>query len=215
MKANLTELVQILDCSGSMLGLEADTVGGFNSMLKKQLNNDGDVLVTTAFFSTGITIVHDRLNINDVMPLTEQDYEVGGCTALIDAIGNMIEHIKIIHKYAREEDVPEHTIFIITTDGMENASHEFTSDEVKKLITEQKEKGWEFLFLGANIDAVETARYFGIEPSRAANYNADPFGTRLNFEVLSQAISQIRANIPLVDKWKEKIDKDFISRNKK
>ena len=127
----------------------------------------------------------------------------------------MIEHIKTIHKYAREEDRPEHTVFVITTDGMENASHEFTSDEVKQLISQQKEKGWEFLFLGANIDAVETARHLGIEASRAANYHADSVGTRLNFEVLSDAIAQIRANIPLVDKWKEKIDKDFISRNKK
>ena len=157
MKKDLTEIVFILDRSGSMGGLEADTIGGFNSMLLKQKKERGEAYVSTVLFDNTCDVLHDRLPIEKVEPITEKDYYVRGCTALIDAIGGAVEHIRNIHKYARKEDVPEHTIFIITTDGMENASRRYTGDKVKRMIEEQKQKGWEFIFLGANIDAVQTA----------------------------------------------------------
>ena len=210
MKKNLTELVFILDRSGSMAGLESDTVGGFNSMIKKQKNADGEAYVSTVLFDNVSEVIHDRVNLRDIKPLTENEYSVRGCTALIDAIGCAIHHIANIHKYAREEDVPEHTMFIITTDGMENASHIYSSDEVKKMIQLEKEKyGWEFLFLGANIDAVETAKGFGISADRAVNYHSDSEGTRLNYEVLSDAISAVRSSAPLKSGWKKRIEGDF------
>ena len=164
MKKNLTEIVFILDRSGSMSGLEADTIGGFNSMIAKQKKQDGEALVSTVLFDNVSEVIHDRVNIRDIQPMTDKDYTVRGCTALLDAIGSAIHHIGNVHKYARPEDVPEHTLFIITTDGMENASRFYSSDRVKQMIQRQKAKyGWEFLFLGANIDAVETARHFGLE----------------------------------------------------
>ena len=163
MKKNLTEIVFILDRSGSMSGLEADTIGGFNSMIKKQRKEDGEALVSTVLFDNLSEVIHDRVDIRDIKPMTDRDYTVRGCTALLDAIGGAIHHIGNVHKYARLEDVPEHTLFIITTDGMENASRFYSSDRVKQMIERQKAKyGWEFLFFGANIDAVETARHFGI-----------------------------------------------------
>ncbi len=215
MKKNLTELVFILDRSGSMSGLEADTIGGFNSMLEKQKKEAGEALVSTILFDHEITVLHDRTEVQNVSPLTDRDYSVRGCTALLDAVGSAIRHIGNIHKYARPEDVPEHTLFIITTDGMENASHIYSADQVKEMIERQKAKyGWEFLFLGANIDAVATARRFGIGEDRAVNYHSDSVGTQLNYAVMGETISDVRASRPLSAGWKQKIDEDFKKRKK-
>ena len=213
MKKNLTEMVFILDKSGSMAGLEADTVGGFNSMIERQKQQEGEAYVSTVLFSNESTVIHDRVDVRKIEPLTERQYRVGGCTALIDAIGGAIHHIGCVHKYARPEDVPEHTVFVITTDGMENASHRYTSDEVKQMVKRQKEKyGWEFLFLAANIDAVETAARFGIAEDRAVNFRNDGEGQRLNYRVLSDTVCCIRSNAPLSRKWKEQIERDFETR---
>lgn len=210
MKKNLTEIVFILDRSGSMSGLESDTIGGFNSMLAKQKQEKGEALVSTVLFDNVCEVLHDRVEIGKVAPMTEKDYTVRGCTALLDAIGGAIHHIGNVHKYVRDEDVPEHTLFIITTDGMENASRSYSAEKVKQMIERQKTKyGWEFLFLGANIDAVETARHFGIAPDRAANYRCDSRGTALNFEVLSETISDVRMSAPISANWKKRIDEDY------
>ena len=213
MKKNLTELVFILDRSGSMHGLEADTIGGFNSMIEQQRAAEGAALVSTVLFSNESSVLHDRVPLARIAPMTAQQYRVGGCTALLDAIGGAIHHIGNVHKYARAEDRPEHTLFVITTDGLENASHRYTADQVRAMIRRQKEKyGWEFLFLGANIDAVETAERFGIDRSRAANYHSDSVGTRLNYEVLSEAICAVRSSRPLSDDWAKRIDEDYNGR---
>ena len=213
MRKNLTEVVFILDRSGSMSGLEADTIGGFNSMIEKQKKQDGEALISTVLFDNASEVIHDRVNVRDIKPMTDKDYTVRGCTALLDAIGGAIHHIGNIHKYARTEDVPEHTLFVITTDGMENASRRYDSETVKKMIEKQKERyGWEFLFLGANIDAVETARHFGIGADRAVNYHSDSRGTKLNYEVISEAICAVRCSSPLSQDWKKRIDEDFESR---
>ena len=215
MKNNITELVFILDRSGSMSGLEDDTIGGFNSMIEKQKKQDGDCYVSTVLFDDESEVLHDRVKLADISKMTDNDYTVRGCTALIDAIGGAIHHIGNIHKYARPEDVPEHTMFIITTDGQENASHKYTSEQVKKMIERQKENyGWEFLFIGANIDAVETAARYGIGADRAVNYNSDSKGTQLNYEVMSETICTFRESRPITADWKKKIDKDFKTRNK-
>lgn len=177
----MTELVFILDRSGSMSGLEKDTIGGFNSMLEKQRKEPGDAVVSTVLFDNETEVIHDRVVIADVPNLTDKEYFVRGCTALLDAVGGAIQHIGNVHKYARKEDVPEKTLFIITTDGMENASHHYTYDKVRNMIERQKERyGWEFLFLGANIDAAAEAKRFGIDESMAANYHCDEVGTVLN-----------------------------------
>ena len=213
MKKNLTEIVFILDRSGSMHGLEADTIGGFNSMIEKQKKETGEALVSTILFDNAAEVIHDRVSLKDIRELTSRDYCVKGCTALLDAVGGAIHHIGNIHKYARPEDVPEHTLFIITTDGMENASRRYSSMEVKKMITRQKEKyGWEFLCLGANLDAVETAAGFGIGADRAVNYRADSQGTQLNYEVLGDAVSAVRQSAPLTAGWKKRIDEDYENR---
>lgn len=215
MKKNLTEIVFILDRSGSMSGLEADTIGGFNSMIKKQKKAEGEALISTVLFDNTSEVIHDRVDVQSIKPLTDKDYTVRGCTALLDALGGAIHHIGNVYKYARDEDVPEHTMFVITTDGMENASRRYNSEIVKKMIERQKEKyGWEFLFLGANIDAVETARHFGIGAERAVNYHCDSAGTQLNYEVLSEAICAVRGSAPLGADWKKRIDEDFESRGK-
>ena len=209
----MTELVFILDRSGSMAGLEADTIGGFNAMIEKQKREPGPALVSTVLFSNESEVIHDRLPLDRVPPMTEREYFPRGCTALLDAVGGAIHHIGNIHKYARSEDVPEHTLFVITTDGMENASRRYSARRVKEMIQRQKEKyGWEFLFLGANIDAVETARHFGIGADRAVNYHSDHEGTQLNYEVLSEAVSAVRCSVPLGTNWKKRIDEDFNSR---
>ena len=216
MKKGLTELVFILDRSGSMQGLEKDTIGGFNSMLAKQKQAEGSAFVSTILFDSFSEVLHDRLDIHEVAPITEREYFVRGCTALLDAVGGAIHHIGNIHKYARRSDVPENTLFVITTDGMENASQRYTAEQVKDMIRRQTEQyGWEFLFLGANIDAVETAGHMGIAPERAVNYHSDSEGTRLNYEVLSQTISAVRSNAPLSADWKEKIEQDYQARKNK
>lgn len=213
MKKGLTEVVFILDRSGSMSGLEADTIGGFNSMIEKQKREAGEALISTVLFDNFSEVIHDRVPIGRVEPMTDREYYVRGCTALLDAIGGAIHHIGNIHKYAREEDVPEHTLFVITTDGMENASRRYDSETVKKMIERQKAKyGWEFLFLGANIDAVETASRFGIGADRAVNYHSDHQGTQLNYEVLSAAVSTVRSSATLGTEWKKRIDEDYEAR---
>ena len=213
MKKNLTEMVFILDKSGSMAGLEADTIGGFNSMIGRQKKEDGEALVSTVLFSGESRVIHDRVDLQKIEPMTDKQYYVGGCTALIDAIGGAIHHIGNVHKYAREEDRPEHTIFIITTDGMENASHRYTSDEVKAKVKRQQEKyGWEFLFLGANIDAVETAARYGIGEDRAVNFINDARGQALNYAEVSEAVRTVRACAPLTRSWKQKIEADYKAR---
>lgn len=212
-KNNLTELVFILDRSGSMSGLESDTIGGFNAMIAKQKKEEGEAYVSTILFDNVSEVLHDRINLKEIPKMTSKDYTVRGCTALIDAIGGAIKHIGNIHKYARPEDVPAHTMFIITTDGQENASHRFSSDEVKKMIEKQKEKfGWEFLFIGANIDAVETAANFGIERNRAVNYNADSKGTQILYETLSAPICAMRADAAISDDWSLDIENDYNNR---
>lgn len=216
MKNNVTELVFILDRSGSMSGLESDTIGGFNSMLEKQKKQAGDCYVSTVLFDDKSEILHDRIKLCDVPKMTDDDYTVGGCTALIDALGSTIRHIESIHKYARPEDVPEHTMFVITTDGQENASRNYTSKQVKKMIEQHKEKqGWEFLFIGANIDAVETAARYGISKDRAVNYKADGKGTGILYKAVGKAVGCLRASAPICDDWCEEINDDYESRSKK
>ena len=213
MKKNLTELVFILDRSGSMQGLEEDTIGGFNAMIEKQKKQPGKALISTILFDDRTEVLHDRVKLDRVKPITGREYYVRGCTALLDALGGSIHHIGNIHKYARSEDVPEHTLFIITTDGMENASRRYSAPQVKAMIRRQKEKyGWEFLFLGANIDAVETAGRLGIAPDRAVNYHCDSAGTRLNYTVVGQAVAAVRRSAPLDEHWKDAIEADFKGR---
>ena len=210
---NITELVFILDRSGSMAGLESDTIGGFNAMIEKQKKQDGVCWVSTVLFSNESRVIHDRVKLETVRPMTEDDYTVGGCTALIDAIGDAIRHIGNVHKYARPEDVPAHTVFVITTDGMENASRKYSAQEVRQKIERMKEeKGWEFLFIGANIDAVQTAGRFGINADRAVNYKADKRGTHVLYECVSTAVGNIRANAPMKADWSEAIAEDYKNR---
>ncbi len=209
------ELVFLLDRSGSMSGLERDTIGGFNAMIKKQRKQKGKVLVSTVLFDDETKVLHDRVEIQKIPLMSENDYMVRGCTALFDAIGGAIHHIGTIHKYARPEDVPNHTMFIITTDGMENASRHYSSDQIRHMIERQKTRyGWEFLFLGANMDAVATARKFGIEEERAVTYQCDAEGTALNYEAIGEAITTVRCNARLDRNWKEKIEEDYRKRGK-
>ena len=213
MKKGLTEIVFILDRSGSMAGLERDTIGGFNAMLEKQRQGEGTALVSTVLFCNDSAVIHDRVDARDVPPLTQKDYFVYGCTALLDAIGGAIHHIGNVHKYAREEDRPERTLLVITTDGMENASRHYDLRRVREMIGRQKERyGWEFLFLGANIDAVDTAARLGIDADRAANFHCDAQGTRLNYEAVGDAVRAVRCAMPLTADWKGRIDSDFQSR---
>ncbi len=214
MKKDLTEIVFILDRSGSMSGLESDTIGGFNSLIKKQKMEPGEALISTVLFDNDSKVLHDRVNVRDVAPLTGKDYWVGGSTALLDAVGGAIHHIGNVHKYAREEDVPAHTLFVITTDGMENSSHHYTAERVRQMIQRQKNRyGWEFLFLGANIDAVETAEDLGISQDRAVNYHSDSQGTWANFAALDSTISGLRSTGKVDSDWKKSIEKDFNDRN--
>ena len=213
MKNNTTEIVFILDRSGSMSGLESDTIGGFNSMIEKQKNEDGKCYVSTILFNNVSKVIHDRVLIDEVKPMTRSDYSVGGSTALLDAIGTAINHIETIHKYARKEDVPEHTIFVITTDGMENFSYKYHSKQIKKMIkNKQEECGWEFLFAAANIDAVETAESFGIRRDYAVNYHADKKGTDVVFNCFSGALSHVRKYGGIAHNWSEDITEDFQKR---
>ena len=211
----MTELVFILDRSGSMSGLERDTVGGFNSMLEKQKKEDGKAVVSTVLFDHESVVIHDRLPLDQVPRMTEEEYFTRGCTALLDAVGGAIHHIGNVHKYARSEDVPDKTLFIITTDGYENASKRYDYDKVRRMIERQKEKyGWEFLFLGANIDAAAEAKRFGIGADRAVNYKCDEAGTALNYEVIHEAVRAVRACKPLSADWKKRIDEDVQKRGR-
>ena len=221
MRKNLTEIVFILDRSGSMSGLEADTIGGYNSLLEKQKKEDGEAIVSTVLFDDVQEVLHDRVNLDKMKPITDKEYYVRGCTALLDAVGGAIHHIVNVHKYAREEDRPEKTLFIITTDGMENSSRRYTYDKVKKMVEHQKAKfGWEFLFLGANIDAIEVAGRFGIQPERAVNYNCDSEGTAVNYKALSKAVSRVRQcsvtemDLTLGSDWKKEIEADYKKRHR-
>ena len=211
----MTELVFILDRSGSMSGLEKDTIGGFNAMIEKQKREDGQALVSTVLFDNESVVIHDRLPLDRVPPLTEREYYTRGCTALLDAVGGAIHHIGNIHKYARKEDVPDKTLFIITTDGYENASRRYDYEKVRHMIQHEKEKhGWEFLFLGANIDAAAEAKRFGIDADRAVTYKCDAAGTALNYDVISEAVCHVRASRPLDAGWKARIDADVKKRGR-
>ena len=215
----MTELVFILDRSGSMAGLEADTIGGFNSMLAKQRATPGEAVVSTVLFDHETQVIHDRVPLEEVKDLTREDYYVRGCTALLDAVGGAIHHIGNVHKYARKEDVPEKTLFIITTDGMENASKRYDYRKVKEMIERQKDKyGWEFLFLGANIDAAREAARFGIGEDKAVTYRSDSVGTRLNYDVIADAVADYRRAAPCCKSvssgWKKRIDEDMRKRRK-
>ncbi|MER2080702.1 MAG: vWA domain-containing protein [Ruminococcus sp.] len=211
-KNNITEIVFILDRSGSMGGLESDTIGGFNSMLRDQKKKEGKAFVSTVLFDHESIVLHDRIPVENVPEMTDSDYTVRGCTALLDAIGDAVKHIGNIHKYARPEDVPEHTMFIITTDGLENASRRYNSKEIKALIEKKKKLGWEFLFIGANIDAIETAGRYGIDSDRAVNYHADSQGTAAVFRAVNKAVGAMRACAPLSAAWSEEINEDYQSR---
>ena len=212
---NITELVFILDRSGSMSGLESDTVGGFNTMIEKQKKQNAPCYVSTVLFNHTSEVLYDRVKLGEVQRMTEEDFFVGGSTALMDAIGGAIHHIGNIHKYIRPEDVPANTMFVIMTDGMENASRRYSSEKVKQMIERQKKRyGWEFLFIGANIDAVETAARYGIDADRAVNYHADKEGTRVVYQSVANAVCCVRANKELRADWSEEIDKDYQSRSK-
>ena len=209
MKKNLSEIVFLLDRSGSMSGLEKDTIGGFNAMIEKQKKEQGEALISTVLFDHEMKVLHDRVPVQDVEPISEKDYQVRGCTALLDAMGGAIHHIGNVHKHARNEDVPEHTIFVITTDGYENASRQYSAQNVRSMVERQKEKyGWEFLFLGANIDVIITAKEFGIDEDMAVEFNSDSEGTELNYSVICETIGQFRAEGAVPKGWKKKIEED-------
>lgn len=213
MRKGLTEVVFILDKSGSMQGMEKDTIGGFNSMLEKQKAEEGEALISTVLFSNGTEVLHDRISVNKVEPLTEKDYTTDGGTALLDAIGGAIHHIKKIHKNASEDEVPEHTIFIITTDGEENSSRIYSYEKIKKMVKKQQEKhGWEFLFLGANIDSFSHAEMIGIGKERTANFNCDAIGSRVLFSTVSESVSGLRNRGKIAKGWSEEIDRDYKKR---
>ncbi len=215
MKNDLTELVFILDRSGSMSGLESDTIGGFNAMIRKQSSEPGQALVSTVLFDTDSEVIHDRVPLERIPELTDRQYRVGGCTALLDAVGSAISHIGNVHKYAREEDRPGKTLFVITTDGMENASRRYTYSKLKEMIERQKEKyGWEFLFLGANIDSAREAGRFGIGRDNCADYLPDSQGTEVIYGAVCEAVSSFRASRPLAAHWKKSIDNDVKSRKR-
>ena len=218
MKNNITELVFIIDRSGSMAGFEADTIGGFNSTIEKQKCEveNGKALISTVLFDNTCEVIHDRVDINEIKPMTKKDYYVRGCTALYDAIGEAIHHIGTIHKYARKEDVPQSTIFVIITDGMENASHIYTKDAVKSSIQKQQEKyGWEFIFLGANIDSAETAESIGIRREMAVDYCQDGDGFKASYSSIDCAISSVRKDSCVVDTWRANLDMDNQRRKNK
>lgn len=215
MKKNYTELVFILDRSGSMAGLEKDTIGGYNALLEKQKKEKGKARITTVLFDDRYELLHKRIPLKEVLPLTDKEYYVRGSTALLDAVGLTISEMIRVHKSEKLEDKPDKVLFVITTDGYENASREFTQEKIRKMIERQKEKyGWEFLFLGANIDAEEAAEHYGISRDRAVTYHADEEGTRLNYAVISEAVSNVRNNNHMDPNWKKKIEEDFEKRKK-
>lgn len=215
MKKDLTELVFILDRSGSMNGLEDDTIGGFNSFIEKQKDVDGECLVSTVLFNSHSKVIYDRVSLDSIEKMTRKDYIPNGTTALIDAMGDAIHHIKTVHRYIREEDRPANTAFVIITDGQENDSHKYSSDEVKNMVNKQKEEGWEFIFLGANIDAVETAKQYGIEESRSARFHNDTKGIKTNFSTISKALYCLRETGSMDDDCLLEINEDYKKRKKK
>ncbi|NLU32719.1 MAG: VWA domain-containing protein [Clostridiaceae bacterium] len=213
MKKDLTELVFILDRSGSMSGLESDTIGGYNAMLEKQKKEPGEAIVTTVLFDDRYELLHDRINLRGIKSITEREYYVRGSTALLDAVGRTIDKIRNAQKHTAEEERAEHVLFVITTDGLENASREYSYEKVRRMIEQQKyEYGWEFIFLGANIDAAAAAEQIGITRDRAADFHADSQGTMLNYEVISEAVSCLRTAHKISDNWKKRIDEDFVRR---
>ena len=215
MNNNLTEIVFILDRSGSMAGLEDDTIGGFNAFVEKQKQEEGEALLSAVLFANDSEVIYDRVDIRKVEPMSEQQYRVGGCTALLDAIGGAVHHIKNVHKYAREEDRPGRTIFVITTDGMENASRAYGYAEVQRMVQHEQEKhGWEFLFLGANMDAIAAARSFGIREDRAVRYKSDSVGTALNYRVVSDAVASVRKYREIARDWRAPVEDDVRRRGK-
>lgn len=219
MKKNLTEIVFIMDKSGSMSGLEKDTIGGYNSMLEQQRKEQGEVIISTVLFDNGTQVIHDRMDISKVKNMTKKDYVVGGCTALLDALGGAIHHINTVQKALPEEERPEKTMFVITTDGMENSSHTYTYEKVKKMVQKKQEKkNWEFLFLGANMDAISAANDIGIRAERASTYHCDAKGTAVNFMALSKAITNFRkADAKCVgaalENWDEEVVADYQARS--
>ena len=213
MKKGLTELVFILDRSGSMSGLEQDTIGGYNSLLKNQKEEPGEATITTVLFDDHYELLHDRINLKGVSPITSKEYFVRGSTALLDAIGRTVDKISNAQNHTSKDEQAEKVMFVITTDGMENASREYNYDKIKTMIEQQKKNhGWEFLFIGANIDAVETASKFGISPDRAANYHADEKGTAVMYEAISKTVCCARADMPIKEDWKQAIDEDYQDR---
>lgn len=216
MKKGLTEVVFILDRSGSMSGLESDTIGGYNAMINKQRKEEGEAIISTVLFDDQMEVLHDRVGIEKIKAMTEEQYYVRGCTALLDAIGGAIHHIGNVHKYTRDEDRPEHTIFIITTDGKENSSKHYSYEKVHHMVErQQKEYGWEFLFLGANIDAINEAKRFGISEERATNYVCDEVGTELNYKAMNKAVSAIRSSKKLDASWKKDVEADYKRRGRR
>ena len=218
MKKGLTEVIFILDRSGSMAGLESDTIGGFNSMIEKQKKEEGETIISTVLFDNEVEVLHDRVDLKKLNSITDKEYYVRGCTALLDAIGGSIHHISVVHKYAREEDRPEKTLFVIITDGLENSSRKYSYKKVKKMVEHQKrELGWEFLFLGANIDAIEVAGQFGIHKDHAVNFECDSAGIALQYDAISNVVGELRKNSPrpISATWKQKIEMDYNKRHKK
>lgn len=213
MNKHLTEIVFILDRSGSMSGLESDTIGGYNTLLEKQRREPGEARLSTVLFNHTTEVLHDRVDIRTVTPLTERDYQVGGSTALLDAIGGAIDHIGCIHKYARPEDRPAHTLIVIATDGMENASRRYSGREIKQMIERQRAKyGWEFLFLGANVDAFADAERLGIDRDHATNYHADGMGLKVCYRALSASVSAVRCARKVPKNWKKEVEADYNGR---
>lgn len=221
MKKNVTELVFILDKSGSMSGLEKDTIGGFNSMIADQKKEEGTAIISTVLFDNGTEVLHDRVDLQKVKKLTDRDYRPGGCTALLDALGNAINHIDNVQKKMTEDERPEKTMFIITTDGQENSSREYTYSKIKKMVKKMQEKNdWEFLFLGANMDAIGAAADIGIKADRAVRYECDSAGTALNYSVLSRVVGKYRmaeagCSCEALADWQEDIEQDYKARSKR
>ncbi len=212
---NKVECIFILDRSGSMAGLESDTIKGFNSLLNKQREEEGEAIITTVLFDHAYEILHDRLNLKSIANITEKEYYVRGSTALLDAIGMTIEKIVNVQKATLKEHQSDKVLFVITTDGMENASRKYNYKMIKRMVEHQKKKyHWEFIFMGANMDAIDVANNFGIDANRAVNFHSDDQGTNLNYQAMNKVISDFRTNDCIEDDWKKEVDEDYIKRTK-